>query len=102
MFKYITRNGVSHGRRQTTFIPGGPKPPNYDGLNDEEKEMAKQEYKRKRTKFTDEMRMERVKDQNDNFDPEAFSGCLKNGLRTMEEVQNFRLEVSHTFRTKRF
>ncbi len=44
--------------------------------------------------------MKRLKDQNKNFDPEAFSGCLKNGLRTMEEVQNCRLEVNHTFLDK--
>jgi len=48
--EYSDRNGVRHGQRQTTFIPGGPKPPNYDGMNDEEKKMAKQEYKRKRKK----------------------------------------------------
>ena len=54
---YSDRNGVRHGRRQTTFIPGGPKPPNYDGMNDEEKKMAKQEYKRKRKKITDGLRM---------------------------------------------
>jgi hypothetical protein len=28
--EYSNRNGVRHGRRQTTFIPGGPKPPNYN------------------------------------------------------------------------
>jgi hypothetical protein len=46
--EYSDRNGVSHGRRQTSFIPGGPKPPKYDGMNDVEKAMAKQEYKRER------------------------------------------------------
>ncbi len=98
--EYSNRNGVRHGRRQTTFIPGGPKPPNYNGMNDKEKGMAKQEYKRKCKKFTDGLRMKRLKDQNDNFDPEAFSGCLKNGLHTMEEVQNCQLEVNHTFLDK--
>ena len=29
-----------------------------------------------------------------------FSGCLKNGLRTMVDVQNCRLEVNHTFPDK--
>jgi len=98
--EYSDRNGVRHGRRQTTFIPGGPKPPNYDGMNDKEKEMAKQEYKRKPKKFTDGLRMKRLKDQNNNFDPEEFSGCLKNGLCTMVDVQNCRLEVNHTFPDK--
>jgi hypothetical protein len=40
--EYSYRNGVSHGRRQTNFIPGGPKPPKYNGMNDVEKAMAKQ------------------------------------------------------------
>ena len=39
--EYSDRNGVSHGRRQTSFIPGGPKPPKYDGMNDVEKAMAR-------------------------------------------------------------
>ena len=74
--EYSDRNGVSHGRRQTDFIPGGPKPPKYDGMNDVEKAMAKREYKRERKKFIDGLRLKRLKDQNDNFDQEAFSGCL--------------------------
>jgi len=69
-------------------------------MNDEEKEMAKQEYTRKRKKITDGLPMKRLNDQNDNFDPEAFSGCLKNGLRTMVDVQNCRLVVNHTFPDK--
>ena len=69
-------------------------------MNDEKKEMAKQEYKKMRKKITDGLRMKRLKDQNNNFDPEAFSGCLKNGLRTMEDVQNCQLEVNHTFPDK--
>ena len=62
--------------------------------------MAKQEYKRERKKFTDGLRLKRLKDQNDNFDPEEFSGCLTLGLRTMVDIQNCRLEVNHTFPDK--
>jgi hypothetical protein len=98
--EYSDRNGVSHGRRQTSIIPGGPKPPKYDGMNDVEKAMAKREYKRERKKITDGLRLKRLKDQNDNFDPEEFSGCLTLGLRTMVDVQNGRLEVNHTFPDK--
>ncbi len=47
---YSDSNRVRHGRRQTNFIPGGPKPPKYDEMNDVEKVMAKQEYKRERKK----------------------------------------------------
>jgi hypothetical protein len=98
--EYFDRNGVSHGRRQTNFIPGGPKPPKYDGMNDVEKAMAKQEYKRERKKITDGLRLKRLKEQIDNFDPEEFSGCLTLGLCTMVDVQNCRLEVNHTFPDK--
>ena len=44
--EYSDSNRVRHGRRQTNFIPGGPKPPKYDGMNEVEKVMVKQEYKR--------------------------------------------------------
>ena len=98
--EYSDRNGVSHGRQQTCFIPGGPKPPKYDGTNDVEKAMAKWEYKRERKKFTDGLRLQWLKEQNENFDPEEFSGCLTLGLRTMVDVQNYPLEVNHTFPDK--
>ncbi len=98
--EYSDSNRVRHGRRQTNFIPGGPKPPKYDGMNDVEKVMAKQEYKRERTKFTDGLPLKWLKDQNKNFDAEGFSGCLTLGLRTMVDVQKSRLEVNHTFTDK--
>jgi hypothetical protein len=44
--EYSDSNRVCHGRRKTNFIPGGPKPPKYNGTNEVEKVMAKQEYKR--------------------------------------------------------
>ncbi len=62
--------------------------------------MAKQEYKGERKKITDGLRLKRLKDQNDNFDQEAFSSCLTLGLRTMVDVQNCCLEVNHTFPDK--
>ena len=62
--------------------------------------MAKQEYKRERKKITDGLRLKRLKEQIDNFDPEEFSGCLTLGLCTMVDVQNCRLEVNHTFPNK--
>ena len=98
--EYSDRNGVSHGRRQTCFIPGGPKPPKYNGMNYVEKVMAKREYKRERKKFTDGLRLKRLKEQNENFDPEEFTGCKTLGLRTMVDVQKCRLEVNHTFPDK--
>jgi hypothetical protein len=98
--EYSDSNHVHHGRRQSNFIPGGPKPPKYDGMNEVEKVMAKQEYKRGRKKFTNGLLLKRLKEQNDNFDPEEFSGCLTLGLRTMADVQKCRLEVNATFPDK--
>jgi hypothetical protein len=51
-------------------------------------------------KITDGLYLKQLKDQNDNFDPEAFSGCLTFGLCTMVDVQNWQLEVNHTFPKK--
>ena len=65
-----------------------------------EKVLAKQECKWERKQITDGLRLKRLKDQNENFDVEGFSGCLTLGLRTMVDVQKCRLEVNHTFPDK--
>jgi hypothetical protein len=69
-------------------------------MNEVEKGMAKSEYKKERKKFTDGLRFKRLREQNENFDAEGFSGCLTLGLRTMVDVQKFRLEANHTFPDK--
>ncbi len=51
--EYSDRNDVRHGRRQTNFIPGGPKPPIYDGMSKEEMAVAKTEFRKVRKKYTD-------------------------------------------------
>ena len=42
--EYSDRNDFCHGCRQTNFIPGGPKPPIYDGMSAKEMAFAKSEY----------------------------------------------------------
>jgi len=69
-------------------------------MNEVEKAMVKQEYKRERKKITDGLRIKRLKEQNENYDAEEFSGFLTLGLRTMVDVQKCRLEVNHTFPDK--
>ena len=44
--EYSDSNNVRHGRRQTNFIPGGPKPPSYNGMNAVEKVMEKRSTKK--------------------------------------------------------
>jgi len=95
--EYSDRNRVRHGGRQTNLIPGGPKPPKYDGMNEVEMVMAKEEYKRERKKIKYGLLNKRFKEQNENFDAEEFPGCLILGLRTKVDVQKCRLEVNHTF-----
>jgi hypothetical protein len=48
--EYSDCNNALHGQRQTSFIPGGPKPPSYDGMSEVEKVLAKNEYKKERKK----------------------------------------------------
>ena len=98
--EYSKSNCVCHGRRQTNFIPGGPKQPLYNGMSAMEKVVAKQEYKRVRKKITDGLRLKGLKEQNKKIDAEAFSGCLTLGLQTMSDVQKCQLEVNHTFPDK--
>jgi hypothetical protein len=45
-------------------------------MNAAEQVMTKQEYKKESKKYTDGIQMKRLKDQNDNYDVESFSGCL--------------------------
>ena len=49
---------VGHGR--INFIPGGPSPPNYDGMTAAEADDAKKWYSIDRQKFREELRPERL------------------------------------------
>ena len=82
------------------MIPGGPIPPSYDGMSAAEMAFAKSEFKKVRKKYTDALRMKRLKENHDEYEPESFSGCLALGLRPMTDVQKGRLEVNHTFPDK--
>ena len=99
--EYSDSNHVRHGRRQTNFIPGGPKPSKKCGMNEVEKVMAKQEYKKELKKITDGLRIKWLKEHNENYDAEEFSGCSTLGLHTMMDVQKCRLKVNHTFPNKK-
>ncbi len=59
--------------------------------------MVKKEYNKECKKNTYGLQMKRLKDQNDDYAEEAFSGCLTTVLRPMSDVQKCRLEVYHTF-----
>ncbi len=44
---------INHGRRHSTLIAGGSMPPDYTGMTEREKEIAKEDYEVKRKAFTD-------------------------------------------------
>jgi hypothetical protein len=89
-----------HRRHLANLIPGGPLPPSYDGMSKTEVAFAKSEFKKKRKKYTDALRVKRLKENNDDYEQESFSGCLTTVLRPMTDVQNVRLEVNHNFPDK--
>ena len=60
--EYSDRNDVRHGRCQTNFIPGGPKPPIYNGMSKEEMAVAKTEFRKVRKKYTDGLRIKRLRE----------------------------------------
>ena len=72
--QYSDSSNVRHGRRQTNFIPGGPELPSYNGMNEGEKVLTKKECKKEHKAYTDMLRMKRLKDQNDDYKAESFSG----------------------------
>jgi hypothetical protein len=43
------------------------------------------------------LQMKRLRDNNVDYKPESFSGCLALVLRPMLEIQQCRLEANHTF-----
>jgi hypothetical protein len=98
--EYSDRNNNRHGRRQTNFIPGGPKPPIYDGMSATDMVFAKSEFRKVRKKYTDGLPIKRLKENNEEYKPESFSGCLALFLRPMADVQNGCLEANHTFPDK--
>jgi hypothetical protein len=98
--EYSDKNNNRHGRRQTNFIPGGPKPPLYNGMSATEMVFAKSELRKLRKKYTDGLRIKRLKENNEEYKPESFSGCLAPFLRPMADVQKGRLEANHTFPDK--
>ncbi len=100
--EYSYSNTIHHGRcRQANLIPGGPKPPSYDGMSATEMDFAKSEFKKKRKKYTDGLRVKRLKENNDDYKPESFSGCLAPVLRPMTDVKNVRMRLITTSLTRR-
>jgi len=83
VIEYSDVKNVRDGQRQTNFIPGGPKPPTYSGINAVEKALAKVEYTKKRKQYTDGLQIKRLHNNNVDYELDSFSGCLALVLRPM-------------------
>ena len=70
-------------------------------MSKEEMAVAKTEFRKVRKKYTDGLRIKRLRENNEEYEPESFSGCLSPFLRPMADVQKGRLEVNHTFPNKK-
>jgi len=86
LIEYSNVKNVRDGQWQTNFILGGPKPPTYSGMNAVEKALAKAEYTKKGKQNTDGLQMKWLHDNNVDYEPESFSGCLALVLRPMLKV----------------
>jgi hypothetical protein len=70
-------------------------------MSQEEMAVAKTEFRKVRKKYTDGLRIKRLREiVHEEYIPESYSGCLSPFLRPMADVQKGRLEVHHTFPDK--
>ena len=76
LIEYSDVKNIRDGQRQTNVIPGGPKPPTYSVMNAVEKALTKAEYTKKRKQYTDGLQRKRLRNNNIDYEPESFSGCL--------------------------
>ncbi len=95
---------VKVGRGRVNLIPGGPNPPNCDGMTPDEADVAKKTYTIEHQKFREERRCERLRavkgelfDKKDYIDRGCYSTPM---LRPMAQVINFHLKLGHTFPAK--
>jgi hypothetical protein len=69
-------------------------------MSAKEMAFAKSEFRKVRKKYTDGLRIQHLKKNNEEYEPESFSGCLSLFLQPIADVQKGRLEVNHTFPDK--
>ena len=81
--------------------PDYPRPPQVEGLSEEDREMALLEYRRQCKRFTDRLRRRRLGTLDDNVNPDiVFTGVTDPRFRTMAEVSGARLREGDTFPNK--
>ena len=89
---------VKVGRGRVNLIPGGPNPPNCDGMTPDEALAAKKTYTIEHQKFREDCRRERLRAaKGELFDEKDYTGDVTPTLRPMAQVINFHLKLGHTF-----
>ena len=89
---------VKVGRGRVNLIPGGPNPPNCDGMTPDEAVAAKKAYSIERQKFREDRRRERLRAaKGELFDEKDYTGDVTPTLRPMVQVIDFHLKLGHTF-----
>ncbi len=59
--------------------------------------LAKKDYKKERKQYADGLRMKRLNVQNEDFEPDSFTGCLSLSLQPMSDVQAFLVRCKQEF-----
>ena len=80
------------------LIPGGPNPPNCDGMTPDEAVAAKKTYTIQRQKFREDCRRQRLgAAKGELFDESEYTGDVTPTMRPMAQVIDFHLKLGHTF-----
>jgi hypothetical protein len=86
------------GRGRVNLTPGGPTPPNCDGMTAVKADVAKKRYSIDHQKFREELRCERLQAAKGGlFEDKDYMGDVTPTLRPMAQVINSHLKKGHTF-----
>ena len=104
--EFNCKESVGLDGRGRTYIPGGPQPPNTEGMGEMEADRAMKAFKKDCRRYTDSQanlkrRGNRYADDKDiQPDISSYTGVCNPVLRSMTEVELTRMMVGHTYPTK--
>jgi len=82
------------------IIPGGPTKPDVRNMSEATARKVLKAYSKARKAYTDKQRFERAKSVKSDSNLSGYSGHNIEQLRTMRDVESYRLEEDHSFATK--
>jgi hypothetical protein len=89
---------IKVGRGRVNLIPGGPTPPNCDGMPADKADAAKKRYSIDCQKFREELCCERLRAaKGGSFDDKDYMRDVTSTFCPMAQVINFHLKKGHTF-----